>query len=87
MLNRRRFLKAAGLSAASAALGRELRRRGIRVLDARPPHTETGLATRPIAGTAPRMPTGLDPRVVAGTIVDAIAAGTRELPAEAFGSA
>ena len=51
----------AGLSSATQALGRELRRRGIQVLDARPPHTETGLAGRPISGTAPSMPVGLDP--------------------------
>ena len=38
----------AGLSAASKALARELRRQGTHVLDARPPHTETGLANRPI---------------------------------------
>ena len=66
------------------ALAREAKRRKIRVLDARPPHTETGLATRPIAGTAPSMPTGLDPAVVARTICDAIDAGTADLPASAF---
>lgn len=76
----------AGLSAASEALGRELRRRGIQVLDARPPHTETGLADRPIWGTAPTMPSGLDPALVARVIVDGIANGSRELPAEAFAS-
>lgn len=76
----------AGLSAATQALGRELRRRGIQVLDARPPHTETGLAGRPISGTAPSMPVGLDPAHVARVIVDGIAAGSRELPAEAFGT-
>ena len=73
----------AGLSAASAALSRELRRRGIHVLDARPPHTETGLATRPIAGTAPPMQPGLEPEHVARTIVDGLAAGRRDLPARA----
>jgi cyclic-di-GMP-binding biofilm dispersal mediator protein len=77
----------AGLSAASAALARELRRRGIHVLDARPPHTETGLATRPIAGTAPDMPSGLHPEDVARTIVEGLASGNRELPAEAFKAA
>jgi len=76
----------AGLSAATQALGRELRRRGIQVLDARPPHTETGLAGRPISGTAPAMPTGLDPSIVARVIVDGIANGSRELSAEAFAS-
>ena len=74
----------AGLSAATIALGRELRRRGIHVLDARPPHTETGLATRPISGNAPKMPVGLEPRHVADTIVAALIAGQRELPASAF---
>src|SRR6476661_6685632 len=34
----------AGLTAFDAALATELRRRRIRVLDVRPPHTETGLA-------------------------------------------
>jgi cyclic-di-GMP-binding biofilm dispersal mediator protein len=77
----------AGLSAASAALARELRRRGVHVLDARPPHTETGLATRPIAGTAPTMPRGLHPHDVARTIVDGLAAGRRELAAEEFKAA
>ena len=77
----------AGLSAATQALGRELRRRGIQVLDARPPHTETGLAGRPISGAVPSMPVGLDPAHVARVIVDGIAAGSRELPAAAFGAA
>jgi cyclic-di-GMP-binding biofilm dispersal mediator protein len=76
----------AGLSAATQSLGRELRRRGIQVLDARPPHTETGLAGRPISGTAPSMPAGLDPAHVARVIVDGIENGNRELPAEAFGT-
>lgn len=66
------------------ALAREARRRGVRVLDARPPHTETGLATRPIAGTAPAMPTGLDPAHVARVICDAIDAGATDLPSSAF---
>jgi cyclic-di-GMP-binding biofilm dispersal mediator protein len=76
----------AGLSAATRALTRELRARRIQVLDARPPHTETGLATRPIAGSAPSLPRGLDPRQVAVTVVDAISAGARELPADSFGA-
>jgi cyclic-di-GMP-binding biofilm dispersal mediator protein len=74
----------AALSHAMPALRREARRRGVAVLDARPPHTETGLSTRPIAGTAPRFPTGLDPRHVAATIVAAIERDTDTLPAAAF---
>jgi len=67
------------------ALGREARRRRIRVIDARPPHTETGLATRPIAGQAPKMPVGLDPARVAAIICDAIAGDAVDLPSGAFG--
>lgn len=68
------------------ALGREARRRRVRVIDARPPHTETGFAGRAIEGQAPRMPTGLDPVAVAATICDAIAGDATDLPSTAFGS-
>ncbi|MGV8857782.1 SDR family NAD(P)-dependent oxidoreductase [Rhodoglobus sp.] len=74
----------AALAAFGQAAGRELRRDGIRLLDARPGHTETGLATRPVAGTAPTMPTGFDPADVARRIVDAIVAGEKDLPSGAF---
>ena len=70
--------------AAMSAVARELRRRQIDVIDARPPHTETGLASRAIAGVAPKMPVGLTPDVVASRIVAAIVAGERDLPTEAF---
>lgn len=66
------------------ALGREARRSGIRVIDARPPHTETGLASRAIAGIAPKFPTGLDPLQVARRIVQAITDGETDLPSNAF---
>jgi cyclic-di-GMP-binding biofilm dispersal mediator protein len=66
------------------ALAREARRRRIRVIDARPPHTETGLAGRAVEGTAPTMPTGLDPASVAATICDAIAGDIVDLPSTAF---
>ena len=66
------------------ALSREARRSGVRVIDARPPHTETGLATRAIAGTPPKFPTGLDPVQVARRIVQAIADGETDLPSGAF---
>jgi cyclic-di-GMP-binding biofilm dispersal mediator protein len=68
------------------ALAREARRRRIRVIDARPPHTETGLASRPIAGRAPRMPIGLDPARVAAIICDAIVGDVVDLPSAAFGA-
>ncbi len=74
----------AALAAGLEALGRELRRTGVLVCDAQPPHTETGLATRPLAGVAPRMPRGLAPRAVAERIVEAIEAGESLVPADAF---
>jgi cyclic-di-GMP-binding biofilm dispersal mediator protein len=66
------------------ALTREARRRKIRIIDARPPHTETGLADRPLEGRSPKMPKGLDPAAVAATICDAIAGDTADLPSTAF---
>jgi cyclic-di-GMP-binding biofilm dispersal mediator protein len=76
----------AGLSAATRALARELRRERIHVLDARPPHTETGLAERPIEGAAPPLPAGLTPDAVARRIVVGLLEGERELSAADFGS-
>ncbi len=74
----------AGLSAASKALSRELRREGVHVLDARPGHTETGLADRPIAGETPAMAEGMSPAHVAQVIVEGLVAGERELAATDF---
>jgi cyclic-di-GMP-binding biofilm dispersal mediator protein len=75
----------AALTAHDVAVGRELRRAGIRVVDARPPHTQTGLAQRPLAGTAPRLPAGLAPDAVAARVVAAIEDDERDLPSAAFG--
>ena len=66
------------------ALSREARRRGVRVIDARPPHTETGLAGRAIEGTAPRMPVGLAPERVAQVLCDALESDATDLPSSAF---
>ncbi len=74
----------AGLKSFVSATQRELRREGIRVLDTRPPHTETGLASRAIAGVAPTMPQGLDPDAVASRIVAAIVNDDKDVPAELF---
>ncbi|MBG6216069.1 cyclic-di-GMP-binding biofilm dispersal mediator protein [Arthrobacter sp. CAN_A6] len=74
----------AGLSAYGKALTLELRRQGVRVIDVRPPHTETGLAARPIAGDAPRLPQGKDPGAVADRIVQAIVDGEKDLPSSSF---
>ncbi|WP_336923929.1 SDR family NAD(P)-dependent oxidoreductase [Aquipuribacter sp. SD81] len=74
--------------AASWALARaasdELRRDKVRVLDVRPPHTETGLATRPVAGKAPPLAEGLSPDDVAARVVEAVLGGERDVPTSAF---
>lgn len=74
----------AALTAYDAAASRELRRAGIRLIDARPPHTETGLAHRPAAGEPPRLPTGLSPETVSSRIVRGILEDQRDLPSSAF---
>jgi NAD(P)-dependent dehydrogenase (short-subunit alcohol dehydrogenase family) len=66
------------------SLQRDWRRNKVRVLDARPGHTETGLATRAIAGTAPPFPAGLTPESVATRIIAGIVQGEVDLPATAF---
>ncbi len=63
----------AGLTAFDVAFRREMRRTKVRVIDARPPHMETGLATRPLAGEAPGLAQGRNPREVADELVAAIA--------------
>jgi cyclic-di-GMP-binding biofilm dispersal mediator protein len=76
----------AALTAADHALQRELRRAGVSVIDARPPHTETGLAHHPIGGVTPTLPRGLEPSSVAARVVAAIEADERDLPSSAFGT-
>ncbi len=66
------------------AFAREARRRKIRVVDVRPPHTETGLADRAIAGTPPRMPEGLSPDDAAARIVAAIDGDETDVGSEHF---
>ena len=84
----------AGLAAYSAAKGalgaftvaatRELRKAGIRIIDAPPGHVGTTLAEHPIEGTAPRFPSALDPDAVAARIVQAIVDDEKDLPSAQF---
>lgn len=74
-----------GISAGFRALAREVRSRGVSVIDARPPHTETGLASRGLYGEPPKMRAGLDPAAVAERLVLAIEHDVRDVPASAFG--
>ncbi|MCF8547840.1 MAG: SDR family oxidoreductase [Pontimonas sp.] len=72
------------LHAFGAAASRELRRSGIRLIDARPGHTETELSLHPLAGERPPFPTGLAPQAVARRIVDALAGEDKDLPSTSF---
>lgn len=67
-----------------SAIRMELRRAPIRVIDARPGHTETGLATRAVAGTAPAFPQGMTAQHVAEVIVTAIDGDATDLPSSNF---
>jgi cyclic-di-GMP-binding biofilm dispersal mediator protein len=72
------------LHAFGVAAGRELRRIGIRLVDARPGHTETELSLHPLAGERPAFPAGLAPKAVARRIVDALAGDEKDLPSTSF---
>lgn len=72
------------LYAAASAAARELRRDGIRWMDARPGHTETGLADRAIFGEAPNFGVGHAPGHVADRIIAGIVGDEKDLPSDAF---
>ncbi|MFB7513036.1 SDR family NAD(P)-dependent oxidoreductase [Streptomyces sp. NPDC056144] len=75
----------AALSAWLAAVRREARGAGVRVLEIRPGHLDTGFADRPVAGTAPPMPKGGDPLDVAAAVADALADGAELLSTDPAG--
>lgn len=66
------------------AAAREWRRAGTIVISAKPGHTETGLADRAIAGTAPKFPAGKTAVDVAARILAAIQADEKDLPSSSF---
>ena len=72
-------------SAAKAALAtwlqvlRREERRSFRVLDARPPHLDTGLDTRALAGEPPRLPAPMPHERVVGAILEAIGGDATEV--------
>ncbi|GGG15273.1 oxidoreductase [Rhodococcoides trifolii] len=72
------------ISAFFTAVRHEARRSKIRIVDVRPPHTETGLVDRAIAGSPPKLPTGLDPARVADRIVAAIRDDETEVASSDF---
>lgn len=69
----------AALSAWLTALRLEQRRRGITVFDVRPPHVDTGLAERAVAGDPPRLTAAVTAEEVVRRVVDGIREGHREL--------
>lgn len=75
----------ADYSAAKAALAtwlqvlRREERRSIKVLDVRPPHLDTGLETRALAGEPPRLPAGRPAGEVVDLVLQALAEDRTEL--------
>jgi len=84
----------AGLAAYSAsktallgyysAASKEFKKLGINWVDARPGHTETGLAGRAIFGTAPNFGTGLVPAQVVNRILSGIQNAESDIPSTSF---
>lgn len=81
----------ASYSASKTAIGgfldaatREWRRDGIRVINAFPGHTETGLADRAIAGTAPQFPAGMTAEHVVSRIIKALLEDEKTLASSDF---
>lgn len=69
----------AALTGYLTALRHEERRRRVTVLDVRPPHMETGLVDRAIAGSAPALPPGHDIDDVVALTLQGLTDGKREL--------
>lgn len=66
------------------AAAKELKKLGIRWLDARPGHTESGLASRAIFGQAPNFGVGMDVSHVVSRIVRGITDDEKDLPSTSF---
>jgi cyclic-di-GMP-binding biofilm dispersal mediator protein len=74
----------AALLAYSKAAAKELKKLGIRWLDARPGHTDSGLANRAIFGTAPNFGNGMAVPAVVTRMVSAISNDETDLPSSSF---
>ena len=87
-------LPMAGLSSYSAsktallgfaqAAAKELRKAGVSWIDARPGHTESGLAGRAIFGTAPSFGQGKTVQEVVTRMISGVINGERDLPSTSF---
>ncbi|WNV74741.1 SDR family oxidoreductase [Geodermatophilus sp. DSM 44513] len=69
----------AALSAWAGVLRRELRSRRVTVLDVKPPHIDTGLVDRALAGTPPRLPAGHDRDELVAVVLDGLREGGQEV--------
>ncbi|SDG68979.1 SDR family NAD(P)-dependent oxidoreductase [Klenkia brasiliensis] len=69
----------AALSAWASVLRRELRSRRVAVLDVKPPHVDTGLVDRALAGAPPRLPEGFPARAVVDAVLDGMRQGAKEV--------
>jgi len=67
------------LSAYVTALRRERRKRGLTVLDVRPPHMDTAFSDRALTGDPPPLPDPVDHRDVVAAVLDALREGRREV--------
>ncbi len=73
----------AALSAWAGVLRRELRSRSITVLDVKPPHIDTGLVDRALAGDPPRLPRGHDRSELVEAVLEGVREGSREIVLDA----
>lgn len=73
----------AALAAYLTATRKELRRRKITVFEISPPHMDTGLVDRAIAGTPPKMGEGADVAAVVARIVEGLDNDSTRLSADA----
>lgn len=71
-------------SAFLSSIALEWRRDKIQITEARPGHTETGLATRALFGQAPAFPQGMTTEHVVEVILQGIGNGTPLLSSDAF---
>lgn len=69
----------AALSSWASVLRREVRPRGLTVLDVKPPHVDTGLVDRALAGSPPKLPAGFDPQAVVDAVLAGMRAGSKEV--------
>lgn len=69
----------AALSTYLTAVRRERRRRGLTVLDVRPPHLDTDFSSRALHGEPPKLPEPADADALVAAILDALRSDRREL--------